>query len=131
MQVGKAIRESGVPREDIFLTTKLPNHHHHRVAASLQESLDKLEVDYVDCYLMHWPQAYTEDNKPIPHDQSPTYVETWRDMEKLLETGKVRSIGVSNTSQRVLEEQILPYAEIVPAVDQVRPPAFLSFLCAR
>ncbi|KAI0686536.1 Aldo/keto reductase [Earliella scabrosa] len=117
-QVGKAIRESGVPREDIFLTTKLPNHHHHRVAASLQESLDKLEVDYVDCYLMHWPQAYTEDNKPIPHDQSPTYVETWRDMEKLLETGKVRSIGVSNFSIKLLDV-LLKETSVVPATNQV------------
>ena len=56
-KVGKAIRESGVPRSEIFLTTKLPNHHHDRVAESLQESLDKLGLDYVDLYLMHWPQA--------------------------------------------------------------------------
>ncbi|KAI1787821.1 Aldo/keto reductase [Ganoderma leucocontextum] len=117
-QVGKAIRESGVPREEIFLTTKLPNHHHHKVSDSLQESLDKLGVQYVDLYLMHWPQAYTEDNKMIPYGESPTYVETWRDMEKLLATGKVRSIGVSNFSVALLEV-LLNETTVVPAINQV------------
>ena len=56
-EVGEGIKNSGVAREEIFLTTKLPNHHHDRVAESLQESLDKLGLDYVDLYLMHWPQA--------------------------------------------------------------------------
>ncbi|PIL30988.1 hypothetical protein GSI_05681 [Ganoderma sinense ZZ0214-1] len=117
-QVGRAIRESGVPREEIFLTTKLPNHHHHKVAESLQESLDKLGADYVDLYLMHWPQAYTDDNKMIPYGESPTYVETWRDMEKLLGTGKVRSIGVSNFSVALLEV-LLKETTVVPAANQV------------
>ncbi|EJF55737.1 Aldo/keto reductase [Dichomitus squalens LYAD-421 SS1] len=117
-QVGKAIRESGVPREEIFLTTKLPNHHHHRVAESLQESLDKLGVDYVDLYLIHWPQAYTEDNKTISYDESPTYIDTWRDMERLLGTGKVRSIGVSNFSVKLLEV-LLKETTVVPATNQV------------
>ena len=117
-QVGRAIRESDVPREDIFLTTKLPNHHHHKVAESLQESLDKLGLKYVDLYLMHWPQAYTEDNKMIPYGESPTYVEAWRDMEKLLGTGKVRSIGVSNFSVALLEV-LLKETTIVPATNQV------------
>ena len=95
-QVGKAIRECGVLRDEIFLPTTLPNHHYHKVSESLQESLDKLGVEYVDMYLIHWPRAYTEDNKIIPFGESPTYVETWRDKEKLLGTGKVRSIRVSN-----------------------------------
>ncbi|KAI0687942.1 Aldo/keto reductase [Cerioporus squamosus] len=117
-KVGKAIRESGVPRSEIFLTTKLPNHHHARVAESLQESLDKLGVDYVDLYLMHWPQAYGADNKPIPYGQSPTFVETWKDMEKLLGSGKVRAIGVSNFSVKLLET-LLEEASVVPAANQV------------
>ncbi|KAI0665709.1 Aldo/keto reductase [Trametes maxima] len=116
--VGKAIRESGVPREDIFLTTKLPNHHHHKVQESLNESLSKLGLDYVDLYLMHWPQSFTEDNKPIPCGQSPTFVETWKAMEELLETGKVRSIGVSNFSVKLLEV-LLRESSIVPATNQV------------
>ncbi|KAI0827824.1 Aldo/keto reductase [Trametes gibbosa] len=116
--VGKAIRESGVPREEIFLTTKLPNHHHHKVQASFEESRAKLGVDYVDLYLMHWPQAFTEDNKPIPHDQSPTFVETWKAIEGLLDTGKVRSIGVSNFSIKLLEV-LLREGSVVPATNQV------------
>ncbi|KAH9846795.1 Aldo/keto reductase [Lenzites betulinus] len=116
--VGKAMRESGVPREEIFLTTKLPNHHHHKVQASFEESRAKLGVDYVDLYLMHWPQAFTEDNKPIPHDQSPTFVETWKAIEGLLDTGKVRSIGVSNFSIKLLEV-LLRESSVVPATNQV------------
>lgn len=86
--------------------------------ASFEESLAKLGVDYVDLYLMHWPQAYTEDNTPVPHDQSPTFVETWRDMEALLKTGKVRSIGVSNFSVKLLEV-LLRETSVVPATNQV------------
>lgn len=86
--------------------------------ASFEESLAKLGVDYVDLYLMHWPQAYMEDNTPVPHDQSPTFVETWRDMEALLKTGKVRSIGVSNFSVKLLEV-LLRETSVVPATNQV------------
>ena len=69
-------------------------------------------------YLMHWPQAYTEDNKPVPYGESPTYVETWRDMERLLGTGRVRSIGVSNFSIKSLET-LLKETTVVPATNQV------------
>ncbi|KAI0759959.1 Aldo/keto reductase [Trametes elegans] len=116
--VGKAIRESGVPRSDIFLVTKLPNQHHHKVGASFAESLAKLGVDYVDLYLMHWPQAATEANAPVPADASPTFVETWRAMEALLDTGRVRSIGVSNFSVKLLEV-LLRETTVVPAANQV------------
>ena len=102
-QVGKAIRESGALREEKFLPTKPTNHHDHKVSESLQESLGKLGVEYADMYLIHWPQAYTEDNKMVPFGESPTYVETWRDKEKLLGTDKVRSVRVSNFSVALLE----------------------------
>ena len=102
----------------------MPSIHHHKVAESFQESLDKLGVDYVDLYLIHWPQAYTEDNKMIPYGESPTYVETWRDMEKLLGTGKVRSIGVSNFSVALLEV-LLKETTFVPATNQVEMHPFL------
>ena len=102
-QVGKAIRESGALREEVLLPTQPTNHHDHKVSESLQESLDKLGVEYVDMYLMHWSQAYTEDNKIVLFGESPTYVETWRDKEKLLGTGKVSSVRVSNFSVVLLE----------------------------
>ncbi|EPQ53934.1 aado/keto reductase [Gloeophyllum trabeum ATCC 11539] len=116
--VGRAIRESGVPREEIYLTTKLPNHHHHKVRESFEESFAALDCGYVDLYLMHWPQAVGEDGKTVPPDEHPTPVDTYKEMEKLLETGKVKSIGVSNFSIKTLSE-LLPHVSIVPATNQV------------
>lgn len=94
-EVGQGIRASGVPREEIWLTTKLDNDWHHRVLQAIDESLKNLGVDYVDLYLMHWPASLD------PNDQSKTlenwdYMDTWREMQKLLDTNKVRNIGVSN-----------------------------------
>ncbi|CCM04387.1 uncharacterized protein FIBRA_06562 [Fibroporia radiculosa] len=116
--VGKAIRESGIPREEIFVTTKLPSKHHHKVRESFEESLQALGLEYVDLYLIHWPQADTESGEHIPYGEKPTVVEVWKEMEKLVETGKVKSIGVSNFSIKTLNE-ILPHASIIPVTNQV------------
>ncbi|KAF4568543.1 hypothetical protein EYR36_010555 [Pleurotus pulmonarius] len=127
--LGKAIKESGLPREELFITTKLPWNHHSRVAQSFQDSLTNLGLDYVDLYLLHWPHrvAYEEGNYlPKGPDgslrvvESPSMVEVWADIEKLLDTGKVRAIGVSNFSIKNLEI-LLKSAKVVPAVNQVDP----------
>ncbi|KAG8952561.1 hypothetical protein FRC00_006702, partial [Tulasnella sp. 408] len=115
--VGKAIRESGAPRSEFFVTTKLWNGDHGRVAGAFEESLARLGLEYIDLYLMHWPQAQTADGRTLQPDESPTYVETWKVMEELLETGKVKSLGVSNFSVKTLEV-LLDQATIVPAVNQ-------------
>ncbi|THH30416.1 hypothetical protein EUX98_g3783 [Antrodiella citrinella] len=116
--VGQAIRNSGIPREEIYLVTKLAQLHHVIVQEALDISLKRLGVDYVDLYLMHWPQAIDANGKVLAPDQSPTFVETWQAMEKLLDTGKVKSIGVSNFSIKTLDI-LLPHVKIVPAVNQV------------
>jgi len=126
--VGAAVRESGIPREEIFVTTKLPYHHHGRVEVSLDESLKRSGLDYFDLYLMHWPQSFvwTEDDNPDPLNPDGSYTvverpninETWESMEKLLETGKVKAIGVSNFSVKTLT-QLLKTAKTVPAVNQI------------
>jgi len=105
--VGKAIHDSGIPRAEIFLTTKLWNDdmRKDRQEKAFQESLDRLQVDYVDLYLIHWPVAEK-------------FHETWKIMEKIYRTGKARAIGVSNFQQHHLET-ILANAVIVPAVNQV------------
>ncbi|THH02936.1 hypothetical protein EW145_g6673 [Phellinidium pouzarii] len=129
--VGKAVRDSGIPREQIFVTTKLPLHHHAKVAESLDESLGNAGFDYYDLWLMHWPQAFANiDDKPYPRHpgpngepdegeyitvDKPTFNETWADMEKAYESGKVKAIGVSNFSVK----KLLETAKIVPAVNQV------------
>jgi len=105
--VGKAIHDSGIPRAEIFLTTKLWNDdmRKDRQEKAFQESLDRLQVDYVDLYLIHWPVAEK-------------FHESWKIMEKIYRTGKARAIGVSNFQQHHLET-ILADAVIVPAVNQV------------
>ncbi|KAL0952438.1 hypothetical protein HGRIS_006709 [Hohenbuehelia grisea] len=131
--VGIAIRESGIPREEIFVTTKLPWNHHTRVAKSFQDSLEFLGIDYIDLYLMHWPQAvlYDENNsQPTNPDGSlittdHSFNDTWADIEKLLDTGKVRAIGVSNLSIKNLE-RLLKTAKVVPAVNQVELHPYLA-----
>ncbi|CAL1711153.1 unnamed protein product [Somion occarium] len=116
--VGKAIRESKIPREEIFVTTKLTNKHHHCVKEGLEMSLRNLGLDYIDLYLMHWPQAEIDDRVLDP-DEHPTFIDTWKDMEKLLESGKVRAIGVSNFSIKLLDK-LLPQCTVVPATNQVQ-----------
>ena len=105
--VGAAIRESGIPRSEIFVTTKLWNSDHGYDAAlrACDESLSKLGFDCVDLYLVHWPVEGLR-------------LETWRAMETLLAEGKVRAIGVSNYMVRHLKE-LLEHANVGPAVNQI------------
>ncbi len=105
--VGRGIKESGVKREDIFLTTKLWNDDMRRGRAqeAFEESLRRLDTDYVDLYLIHWPVA----------DQ---FVPSWKVMESLYQEGRIRAIGVSNFQVRHMEE-LLPQATVVPAVNQI------------
>ncbi|KAL1746183.1 NADP-dependent oxidoreductase domain-containing protein [Schizophyllum fasciatum] len=127
--VGRAVRESGIPRNEVFVTTKLPNVGHHRVRESFEESLAALGLDYVDLYLVHWPQGErptTEQRNTgnlggkdyFAPDEAPTIIDVWKEMEKLLDTGKVKTIGVSNFSVKTLS-RLLPHCKVVPAVNQV------------
>ncbi|KAI9059658.1 Aldo/keto reductase [Trametes sanguinea] len=116
--VGRALKKTSVPRDDIFLTTKLDQKDHSRVFEALEISLAKLGVEYVDLYLMHWPMAFDESGRTLQPEESPTFVETWKDMEKILATGKAKAIGVSNFSIKTLSE-LLEKATVVPAVNQV------------
>lgn len=118
-KVGQGIRESGVPREQLFVTTKLRNDCHHDVEAAFDHSLELLNVDYIDMYLMHWPNS-TKPNEPNVADDSIDYVQTWKNMERLLETraGKVKAIGVSNFSTKTLPH-LLEHAKVIPAMNQI------------
>ncbi|KAH9847884.1 Aldo/keto reductase [Lenzites betulinus] len=116
--VGKALKESSVPRAAIFLTTKLDQKDHGRVEGALNTSLEKLGVSYVDLFLMHWPMAFDDEGKTLQPDETPTIVETWLQMEKLLSSGKAKAIGVSNFSIKTLST-LLAHTTAVPAVNQV------------
>jgi len=105
--VGRAIRESSIPREEIFLTTKVWNddQRRRRVLAAFDESLERLAVDYVDLYLVHWP---------VPG----CYEDTWQVMEDIYETRRARAVGVSNFMPHHLED-LLSWSRFPPAVNQV------------
>ncbi|RFU33194.1 hypothetical protein B7463_g3136, partial [Scytalidium lignicola] len=132
VEVGLGLKDgfaSGkVKREDVFITTKLWCTYHTRVEQNLDKSLELLGLDYVDLYLMHWPIAMNPNgnDEKFPklldgrRDLTPErkHVETYKDMEKLLATGKVKAIGVANYSLQYLNE-LLPEVEVVPAVNQI------------
>lgn len=108
--VGKGIRDSGIRREDLFVTTKLDGEFqgNERAVAGLDECLRQLGLDYVDLLLIHWP---------LP--QRDQYISTWQTFEKLVEAGKVRSIGVSNFKPAHLD-RLLGEATIRPATNQIQ-----------
>jgi 2,5-diketo-D-gluconate reductase A len=108
--VGQGIRESGIPREDLFITTKLdgPFQGDDRAIGGLEESLRRLGMDYVDLLLIHWP---------LP--QRDQYVSTWKTFEKLLAQRKTRSIGLSNFKPAHIE-RLLAETSIRPAVNQIQ-----------
>lgn len=114
--VGKGIRLSGVKREDLFVTTKLWNddHGYEATLKAFDRSMNKLGLDYLDLYLIHWP------NPPKFRDRwQEVNAETWKAMEELYEAGKVRAIGISNFRPHHIEA-LMKTAKVAPAVNQIR-----------
>ena len=111
--VGLALRESGLPREEVFVTTKLWNsdHGYDSTIRACEESLRRLGLKYLDLYLVHWPVSGVRN-------------ESWRAMEKLLRDGKCRAIGVSNYTINHLND-LLASSNTIPAVNQVEFHPFL------
>lgn len=107
--VGRAINNSGIPREEVFVTTKLwnTNQGYDKALEAFDLSLTKLGLDYLDLYLIHWP---------VPVQDK--YLETWKAFEKLYSAGKVKAIGVSNFMPEHLDN-LLSECEVVPAVNQI------------
>ncbi|KAE8402547.1 NADP-dependent oxidoreductase domain-containing protein [Aspergillus pseudonomiae] len=115
--VGEAIKESGVSRSDITVVTKLSCDDHHDVRAAFERSRRMLDT-YIDIYIMHWPQGYTKDvSRPLAPDESPTYIEVYKEMEKLVGPD-CRAIGVGNLTQKTLDI-LLKETEIRPVVNEI------------
>jgi len=114
--VGKAWRESKIPREELFITTKIWNesHGYDLVMKSFENSLKQLETSYVDLLLIHWP------NPVMFRDRwEAANAETWKAMEELYEAGKVRAIGISNFRKHHIDA-LLQTAKVKPMVNQIR-----------
>ncbi|AOS64348.1 aldo/keto reductase [Actinoalloteichus hymeniacidonis] len=107
--VGRAVRTSGIPREELFITTKLGNDDHGYASAlrAFDESMEKLGLEYLDLYLIHWPQPKRDH-----------YIDTWRAFEKLLEEERVQAIGVSNFQVAHLK-RLLDSSAVVPSINQI------------
>lgn len=112
--VGVAIKDSGIPRKEIFVTTKVWNDQQGYDAAlkAFDESLKRLKMDYVDLYLIHWPVAGKR-------------IETWKALVQLQKQGAARAIGVSNFMIRHLDE-LLTQTDVVPAVNQIETSPFIQ-----
>lgn len=114
--VGRALAASGLPREELFVTSKLDNPYHEPDAAraAFERTMDDLGLDVLDLYLIHWPLPRTTD-----------YVATWGALVGLLETGRVRAVGVSNFQPEHLRA-IIDATGVVPAVNQIEVNPYLT-----
>ena len=112
--VGKAIRESGIPREEIFVTTKLWGSDilKNRIQHAFEGSLQNMKLDYIDLYLVHWPVKGMVGS-------------TWKEMEKIFESGKAKAVGLSNHLIHHMEE-VLKDAAVIPAVNQMELHPYLT-----
>jgi 2,5-diketo-D-gluconate reductase A len=108
-EVGQGVRDSGVPRAEVFVTSKLNNayHAHDDALAAFARTMDDLDLEYLDLFLIHWPLPGVGD-----------FVETWKAMEEIYRSGRVKAIGVSNF-QRAHLERLLRETDVVPAVNQI------------
>jgi diketogulonate reductase-like aldo/keto reductase len=112
-EVGAAIAQSDVPREDLFITTKVwdSEQGYNKTFKAFERSIEKLKLNYLDLYLIHWPRD--------------KFLETWKAMTELYQEGKIKAIGVSNFTIQHLKE-LLSHFDIVPTVNQVEFHPFLN-----
>ncbi len=114
--VGKAVKQSGVKREDIFITSKLTNgiRGYENTKKSIEDSLRRLGTDYMDLFLVHWPVPVN-----FKDQWQHMNAESWRAMEDALKAGKIRALGISNFRKHHIDE-LLKTAEIKPVANQIR-----------
>jgi len=126
--VGRAINEciaAGIKREDLYIVSKLWHDDKHRVAEATDECLKRLGLDYLDLWIVHWMRPWVDWESPEKTIKSPPHYLIWKDMEKLVKNGKVRSIGVSNCTIPMLYD-VLAGCEIKPVYNQIESHPYYS-----
>ncbi|KAJ8583337.1 hypothetical protein M405DRAFT_875950 [Rhizopogon salebrosus TDB-379] len=121
-EVGQALKESSVPREELWLTSKLWNSFHapEDIEPVLDQSLSMLGTDYLDLYLIHWPVAFKKDgNNVLDEGLTADPYPTWQKLEELVDKGKIRNIGISNFNIRRIQNLTANKLKYQPAVNQV------------
>lgn len=115
-EVGQAVRDSGLDRADVFVTSKLNNgaHGHDDALRAFDRTMEELGLDYLDLFLIHWPLPGNGD-----------FVETWKAMEEIYRSGRTKAIGVSNFQPHHLR-RLLEDSEVVPAVNQIEAHPYLT-----
>jgi 2,5-diketo-D-gluconate reductase A len=115
-EVGEGLRRSGIPREEVFVTSKLDNgaHAHQDALAAFDRTLEALGFAYLDLFLIHWPLPKVSD-----------YVETWHAMEEIYASGRAKAVGVSNFQPAHLQ-RLLEQSKLVPAVNQIEVHPYLT-----
>jgi len=115
-EVGQAITDSGIRREEIFVTTKLWNgvRGYKETLQAAKESMEKLQIEYLDLYLIHWPNPAAH-----RHWWKEANAESWKAMEELYENGLIKAIGISNFEERHIEA-LLASAQVIPHTNQIR-----------
>ena len=114
--VGIAVKQSGISRDEIFITSKLqnPEHGYENTMRAFEQTMKNLDIDYLDLYLIHWPNPIKFRN-----EWQSANAGTWKAFEELYKTGRIRSIGISNFHPRHIDE-LMKTATIVPMVNQIR-----------
>ncbi|KAF6827645.1 NADPH-dependent d-xylose reductase [Colletotrichum musicola] len=124
-ETGKGIKDSGVPREKLWITSKLWNtdHRPEQAAAAIKQSIADLGVDYLDLYLIHWPVAFVPGSEKL--DDTVSLVETWKTLEEFVKANLTRHIGLSNFAKSDVEK-ILEVAEIKPYAHEFETHPYLQ-----
>lgn len=112
--VGRAVRACGLPREKVFVTTKLWNADHGRAEQAFDDSLARLGLDHVDLYLIHWPVKKQD-----------KYVQAWKSLEKIYRDGRAKAIGTSNFTVQTLT-RLMDETDIVPSINQIELHPYLQ-----